>query len=87
MSGAARIYQREAEKLPDDNKKKRNEFVKALSMLSQIGIIMVACVLIGVFLGSFLDKRLGTSPWLLLVFSLLGVAAAFKSIYDYAKKK
>ena len=73
--------------MPDDNKKKRNEFVKALSMLSQIGIIMVACVLIGVFLGSFLDKRLGTSPWLLLVFSLLGVAAAFKSIYDYAKKK
>ena len=72
---------------PDDNKKQKNEFVRALSMVSQIGLMMIACVVIGVLLGNYLDKLLGTSPWLLLVFSFLGVAAAFKSIFDYSKKQ
>jgi len=69
----------------DDAKKQRRELVRALSSLSQIGILMVVCVLIGVFLGKFLDDRLGTTPWLLLVCSLLGVAAAIKAIYDMAR--
>jgi F0F1-type ATP synthase assembly protein I len=33
-----------------------------------------------------LDSLLGTAPWLLLVFSLLGAAAAFKSLIDMAKR-
>ena len=79
--------------LPDDNDKKndnrsqRREFVRALSMLTHIGVLMVACILIGVFLGRFLDNLWGTSPWLLLVCTFLGLAAAFKSILDYSKKR
>jgi ATP synthase protein I len=48
---------------------------------------MAACVLIGVFLGRFLDNLLNTSPWLLLLFSLLGVGAALKALFDLAAKK
>ncbi|NLV86096.1 MAG: AtpZ/AtpI family protein [Clostridiales bacterium] len=48
---------------------------------------MAACVLIGVFLGRFLDNLLGTSPWLLLLFSLLGAGAAFKTLLDLGQKK
>jgi len=66
--------------------KDRNEFLRGLSFLSQIGITIVACVLIGVLLGRFLDNLLGTTPILLLVFSFLGAAAAFKSIFDMASK-
>ena len=70
----------------DNAKKQRRELIRALSSLSQVGITMVVCVLIGVFLGKFLDDRLGTAPWLLLVCSLLGVAAAIKSIYDMSTR-
>ena len=74
-------------KEPNDKKDKPGrEFIKALTFFSQIGVTMAVCVLIGVFLGRFLDSRLGTSPWLLLVFSVLGVGAAIKSIFDLSNK-
>lgn len=47
---------------------------------------MASCVFIGVFLGRYLDKLLGSSPWLLLVFSLIGVGAAIKVLFDFANK-
>jgi len=68
--------------LPQKKEKQHNELLKALSFFSQVGTTIVACIFIGVFLGRFLDNFLGTSPWLLLVFSLLGAAAAFKALYD-----
>jgi ATP synthase protein I len=64
-----------------------HETLRALSVISQIGLMLAACVLVGVLLGRFLDNLLGTSPWLLIVFSLLGMAAAFKSIFDFANRK
>jgi ATP synthase protein I len=48
---------------------------------------MAACVLIGVFLGRFLDGLLGTSPWLLLLCSLLGVGAALKAVFELGARK
>ncbi|NLN53511.1 MAG: hypothetical protein GX150_04315, partial [Firmicutes bacterium] len=36
---------------------------------------MAATIFVGVLLGRFLDSLLGTSPWLLLIFSLLGAGA------------
>ena len=62
------------------------EDFKGLAMLSQIGITVVACIAIGFFTGRWLDGLLGTSPWLLLLFILLGIGAAFKAVYDIASK-
>ena len=74
----------------DDNEKNRKEqnraFMTALSMLSQIGINIIVCVAIGLAIGYYLDRWLGTRPWLLILFIFIGVAAAFKSIFDMAKK-
>ena len=72
--------------IPKFTKKQRGETLKALSLLSQIGVMVVVCVGLGVFVGHTLDKWLGTAPWLLLVFSLLGAASAFKSMFDLSKK-
>jgi len=69
-----------------DKKPRQNEFARALAQLSQIGITIIACLCVGIFLGWYLDRLLGTEPWLLLVCSLLGIGAAFKSIFDFAKK-
>jgi len=63
-----------------------NEFARALAVLAQIGVTIIACIAVGIFLGRFLDNLLGTTPWLLIVFTFLGIAAAFKSIFDFAKK-
>ena len=60
---------------------------KALGLLSQLGVSMAACVFVGVFLGKWLDGKLGTSPWLLLFGCLLGAVAAFKVLYDLAIKE
>ena len=70
----------------NDNKYRR-ELLRSLSTVSQIGLAIVACVLVGVFLGRFLDSLLGTSPWLLIAFTLLGMGAAFRSIYDLVMRK
>lgn len=76
------------EKGPNNNDKKvSKELMQALSFFSQIGITIVACVLVGVLVGSFLDKLFGTTPWLLLFFSFCGVGAAFKSIFEQSRKK
>lgn len=69
-----------------DKNGKQNDFARALSLLSQIGVTIIACIAVGILLGVFLDNLLGTSPWLLLVFTILGIAAAFKSMLDFAKK-
>ena len=70
----------------DDNKYRR-ELLQSLSIVSQIGFTIVACIIAGVFFGRFLDNLLGTSPWLLIVFSLFGMGAAFRSMFDFAKRK
>ena len=66
--------------MPPEKKKQRSEVFRALSFASHIGITIASCVLVGVLLGKLLDGLFGTSPWLLLVFSLLGVGAAIKEI-------
>ena len=68
--------------LPKKKKKQHNDLLKALSFFSQVGTTIAACVFIGVFVGRFLDNFFGTSPWLLLILSLLGAAAAFKALFD-----
>lgn len=72
----------------DESEKKssRGELLRALSFFSQIGVTIVACVMVGVFLGKLLDGLLGTSPWLLLIFSLLGAGAALRAIFNLAGK-
>jgi len=59
---------------------------KAMSLITTMGVSIVSCVGIGVFVGWLLDRWLGTEPWLILIFSLLGVVAAFKTIFELFKR-
>ena len=47
----------------------------------RVGTEIVASTMIGLGLGYFLDKWLGTRPWLLILFFLFGVAAGFLNLY------
>ncbi len=67
-----------------DKKAKGNKTFRGIIYLTNLGITIVATILISIFLGKFLDDLFGTSPWLVLVFSLLGAAAAIKLLFDMA---
>jgi ATP synthase protein I len=60
--------------------------IRALGFLSTVGLSMVLAICLGAFIGYYLDKWLGTSPWLLLVFLGFGVAAAFRNLFITYKK-
>jgi ATP synthase protein I len=74
------------EKYSKVSKQDKRNMLKAAGYMSHIAVSMAACVLIGVLLGLFLDNLLGTDPWLVIVFSILGCLAALKSMIDITKK-
>jgi len=77
------IKKEDAEK----KEKNRKEFIRAIGVFSQLGVSMGACVIIGFFVGKFLDQKLGTgTPWLTVLFAFLGSASAIKMVYDTATK-
>ena len=66
-----------------NNKKGRKNseiLFSAFAYFSQVGVTMAATILVGVLLGKYLDRWLGTEPWLLLICSLLGLGAAIRSL-------
>jgi len=60
------------------------KWIRKASLASSIGFILVFSILIGWFIGSSLDKLLGTSPWLMLIFTLMGIAAGFIELIKIA---
>jgi len=72
--------------MPKLTSKERKAILRAMGLMSQIAFTFLACVVIGVFVGRFLDDRLGTTPWLLILLTLMGCISAFKSMIDLSKK-
>ncbi|MFL5617613.1 MAG: AtpZ/AtpI family protein [Gemmatimonadaceae bacterium] len=46
-----------------------------------VGLQFALSILVCVFLGQWLDRRLGTAPWFLIVGVFLGAGASFYSMY------
>jgi ATP synthase protein I len=53
-----------------------------LAVASQLGFVLVAAVLIGIVGGSFLDSKLGSSPFLMVIGALLGMIAGIYSVWQ-----
>jgi ATP synthase protein I len=53
---------------------------------SALGLEMGVATAIGYGAGWWLDRRLGTKPYLMLVMLLLGIAAGFRSLYRAARR-
>lgn len=69
-----------------DKGKRPEGALRGLATLASMGITIVACTFIGLFLGIYIDKYLGSSPWFTLILLFFGIAAGFKNIYMAAKK-
>jgi ATP synthase protein I len=59
---------------------------KALGELSTIGLTLVIATVIGLAGGYYLDRWLGTSPWLTLIGLLFGIAAGFVNLFRAVKR-
>ncbi|MEO8564577.1 MAG: AtpZ/AtpI family protein [bacterium] len=51
------------------------------SEFAGVGLQFAASILVFVYLGQWLDRKLGTTPWLLIVGVFLGAGASFYSMY------
>ncbi len=66
-------------------KVKDRELCNSLGKASLVGVHLVAGTFVGLAIGYFLDKWLGTEPWLLLAFLVIGIAAGFKNMFKEVK--
>ena len=57
------------------------DIMKALSMLTQVGISMLVPIFICFWIGKSLDKAFDTGILFLIVFIILGVGASFRTLY------
>lgn len=60
------------------------ETMRTVGALSTVGFSFVFAIAIGAGLGWYLDKSLGTGPWLFFLFFAVGVAAGILNVYRTA---
>ncbi|NLY77162.1 MAG: AtpZ/AtpI family protein [Tissierellia bacterium] len=66
-------------------KKDNRDIFKNISLITQIGLSMIMPIIIGVYVGGFIDQKVGTQMVFRLIFILLGVAAAFLNLFKLTK--
>ncbi len=57
----------------------------ALMMITQFGINMLVPIFLCSFLGIYIDRKLDTSFWMVLLF-FVGALAGFRNVYVFARK-
>lgn len=64
-----------------DKKSNGAKIVQALSLISQIGIMMLVSIFGCFFIGKLIDEKINTNPIFTLIFLVLGIGGAFMSVY------
>jgi len=59
--------------------------LRQVSLLTAIPVLLVLGPVIGWWFGSFLDRRWGTSPYLMMVFIVLGFVASGRETWKLIK--
>ena len=64
----------------------RPDFRK-IAELSSLGLLLPSSIAVGLFFGSVLDRWFGTRPWMLLLFTVLGVVSGILSLLRALRKQ
>jgi ATP synthase protein I len=67
-------------------KRETRRYIKECAYYSTVGLSVALSIFIGLAIGVYLDRRYDTTPWLTLIFLVLGIAAGFKNIGLAIKK-
>jgi len=54
--------------------------------LSSLVLTLPSSIAVGLFMGYYLDKWFKTQPWLLIIFTLFGVASGLLSLFRGLKR-
>lgn len=65
--------------LKNDEKK---EIAKNLSLITQVGLSIVVPIILGVYLGGWLDKVFKKDMLFSIIFIVLGAMAGFKNLFN-----
>ncbi|PKM53484.1 MAG: F0F1 ATP synthase subunit [Firmicutes bacterium HGW-Firmicutes-3] len=57
------------------------DYLKNLALVSQIGLLMAIPIFLCIFIGHWIDGKLGTNGLFLVIFLILGVLAAFRNLF------
>lgn len=68
-------------------KKEDSNFFYYLTLVTELGLVMAACILIGLGIGIYIDGKFNTKPFGILVFMLVGIFAAFANAYVMIMRK
>lgn len=66
--------------------KNEGETYRIVGAIGSFGFTTAGAVAGGYFIGTYLDKKLNTYPWLMLVFMMLGIVASFIEFFKVVKK-
>jgi ATP synthase protein I len=65
-------------------KQDRRALFRELGKYSALGLELAIAVVLGLAIGHYLDKWLGTGPWMTVVWIGIGFAAGVRSLYRAA---
>lgn len=68
------------------NGRARRPDLRRLAELASLGLVLPSSIAVGLVFGYLLDRWLGTRPWLLLVFTVLGIASGLLSLARALRK-
>ena len=60
---------------------KKESWYAAYSIYSVVGIQLAASVVTGLLFGNYLDKKIGTTPWLTIIGLILGSVGGFYNLF------
>jgi ATP synthase protein I len=61
--------------------------LKLVGLASTLGLTIVIATFIGLALGLWLDRVFNTSPWLTVIFLILGIIAGFRNFYRFMSRR
>ena len=69
------------------SKEEKKRLFEDLRLYGSLGIEMAAAVLIGTFMGYWIDKWLGTQPLILIIGFIFGAAAGFRNLFRFIARE
>lgn len=58
-------------------KKDLSNVLKSVSHIGSFGLTMGACIMLGYYLGSYMDQKLNSAPWFTIIFIVLFMVGVF----------
>lgn len=69
-----------------NNNDEKQKTIRQLAVFITIPFVMAVPPVLGWLIGVWLDEKLGSTPFLMYVFILLGFAAGFREVYRLIKR-